>query len=403
MSENNRDDRGHLTLKAFDLKQFAVLTESAIQELSGPESIDNADADTLSEVGVLLNNQERSGTYVMRNFHAVCATSNTEGLEILPIADALEKYDWLRRDYYWKAVPADKNEFTLEFSKQIYPQGFFIRVEKGAKVEFPYQTALYMAKTDITQAVHNIIIMEEGSHLHLITGCVSSHVVNQGSHFAVTESYIGKNATLINTMVHSWGPKVVVRPHAGTIIEDGGRFESNYVTLRSAGDIKSAPVTWLNGENSSARYNSIVLGDEGSLISTGGTIYLNGKNTSAEIIHRGVCTGGKMNQEGLLIGNNACRAHVDCSGMLVNPGKEGYIESSPGIKGKHPGAELSHEASIGRIAPEQVEYLQSRGIEEQDAISMIIRGFLDTGIKGLGKELDERIAEIADLASQAEG
>jgi Fe-S cluster assembly scaffold protein SufB len=88
--------------------------------------------------------------------------------------------------------------------------------------------------------------------------------------------------------------------------------------------------------------------------------------------------------------------------MLVAPQARGFVLSIPGLKALHPEARMSHEASIGKIAPEQVEYLQARGMEEREAISMIIRGFLDVDIQGLGPELDARIAEIAELAGHGE-
>jgi Fe-S cluster assembly scaffold protein SufB len=88
--------------------------------------------------------------------------------------------------------------------------------------------------------------------------------------------------------------------------------------------------------------------------------------------------------------------------MVVSPKDDGFIESIPGLRSLHPEARMSHEASIGKIAPRQVEYLMSRGMEEREAISMIIRGFLDADIEGLGPELDARIAEIAELAGHGE-
>jgi Fe-S cluster assembly scaffold protein SufB len=88
--------------------------------------------------------------------------------------------------------------------------------------------------------------------------------------------------------------------------------------------------------------------------------------------------------------------------MLLDK-KQGFIESIPGIKALDEEARLSHEASIGKIVPDQVEYLQSRGLDEHEAISLLIRGFLGANIEGLGAELDDRISEIAELAGHGEG
>jgi len=250
--------------------------------------------------------------------------------------------------------------------------------------------------------VHNLVILEDEAELNLITGCVSSHEVIRGEHLAITEQYLGRKAKLTNTMVHSWGPKVVVWPHAGTIVEAGGALVSNYISLRPAGDIRSNPRTWLNGKGASVRHFTVIVGSEGSNITIGGEVYLNAEDTSAELAHRAVCTGGRLCQKGLLIGNARCRGHVDCAGMLLDPKEKGFILSIPGLKALHPEARLSHEASIGKIAPEQVAYLQARGMEEREAISMIIRGFLALDIEGLGPELDARIAEIAEVAGHGE-
>lgn len=371
--------------------------------LVDPDQVSADDAEQLEEVGVFTDQRERSGTFVMQDFHTVSAMSLVEGLELLPIHIALETYDWLREKYYFKAVPAGLNERTAFVAAQDVPQGYFIRVKAGAEITLPCQTALYISKENIAQAVHNVVVLEEGAALNLITGCISHRKVPSGIHMAVSEMYVGKNATLTSTMVHSWGEDVVVRPSAGVVVDDGGRYINNYVSLRPGADIVSRPTTWLNGKGSSAKYQSVILGSEGSRLELGGEVFLNGEDSRAELNHRGVCTGGIISQQGILHGNAPCRAHVDCAGMLLDQRQQGYIESVPGIRALHPDAQMSHEASIGRISPEQVEYLMARGMEEREAISMIIRGFLDADIEGLGKELDARIADIAEMAGHGEG
>lgn len=380
--------------------QPAALDDLPLVSLDGLQGSDSA---SLAEVGVITNEAQRAGSFVMRNSHTLCSYAHVDGLEVLPIHQALEKYDWLGEKYYWKLVKRDADDVTRHVAAQSQPQGFFIRVMPGVKVELPYQAGLYMAEANSAQTLHNVVIVEEGAELTLITGCATHQGVEEGLHLAVSEFYIGKQATLTNNMVHAWGPKVTVRPKAGTAVAAGGCYNSNYISLRPAADIITNPVTWLNGEGATARFQSIVLGAPGSFIQSGGEVYLNGLNSSTELIHRAVCTGGQILQEGLLVGSNACRAHIDCSGMLLNAGEEGFIQSNPGLRALNPDAQMSHEASIGKIAPDQVEYLMARGIGERDAISMIIRGFLQADIEGLGAELDARIAEIANLADLAEG
>lgn len=388
--------------KILELNRFQTISGTLPPKMISLEQIEQTDMAALTEVGVLDGGDERSGTMILRNFYPLCVQSETEGLELMPIAAALEKYSWVRERYFWKAVAEDLDDITAQCAAQEEPQGYFIRVRKGAKVTLPCKTALYMANENIAQMIHNVVILEDDSELQLITGCVTQNNVHSGMHLSVDEQYIGKNARLINTMVHSWGPEVIVHPRGGTIVEAGGRYESNYVSMRPAKYTFSNPKTLLNGKGASAKFLSIIHGSAGSNIDIGGDVYLNAVDTTAELVHKAICTGGRVNQKGILIGNADCRAHVDCAGILLNSGENGFIESIPGIKACHPEAKISHEASIGKIAPEQVEYLQSRGMDEKEAISLLIRGFVGNDIKGLGKELEARIAEIAELAGHGE-
>lgn len=373
-----------------------------MSQLVTPDQIEQTDAAALAEVGVTVKDNQRAATFIQRDLLPLCIYVHQPGLEMLPLAEALRRYDWLRENYYWQTVRPDLDEVTAQVREQSEPQGFFIWVKRGTKLTAPAQAGLYMTHNDVSQIIHNIVILEEEAELNLITGCLTKLNVKEGIHYAISEHYIGKQARLTNTMVHSWGPEVIVRPRSGTVVEEGGMFVSNYVSLRPARSIESNPETWLNGAGASAKYTTIILGSAGATIDIGGAVYLNATDTRAELAHRGVCTGGRMYQRGLLIGQARCRAHVDCAGMVLDAKEEGFIESIPGLRGLHPEARMSHEASIGKIAPEQVEYLQARGMEEREAISMIIRGFLDADIAGLGPELDARIAEIAELAGHGE-
>ena len=385
-----------------DLDRYLASPDASPPAMISPGEIKPQDATTMAAVGIDTAEKARSGTYIQRDFYPLCLASWSQNIDLLPLGEALKRYPWLREKYYWRAVPADLNRYTARCAAVPEPQGFYIHVKKGARIPFPVQACLYMTREDTVQTVHNIIILEEGAELNLITGCAMRHGLYSGAHIGVTESYIGPRAKLINTMVHSWSPDSQVRPHAGTIVDAGGTYIDNYCCLRPARNIQSNPRTWLNGQAASAKYMTIILGSDGSVIDTGGEVYLNAEKTSAELAHRAVCTGGAIYQRGILVGNAPCRAHVDCAGMVLDAKESGFIQSIPGLRALHPDARMSHEASIGKIAPEQVEYLQSRGLDEREAISLLIRGFLGADLFGLGLELDARIAEIAELAGHGE-
>ncbi|MBI9010368.1 MAG: SufD family Fe-S cluster assembly protein [Tenericutes bacterium] len=358
----------------------------------------------LSKVGVLLNNENRSATMVVQNEETVILEKNEKSKEnytYMSIGKALSTYPWLK-DYSFKAVPRDYDDITLECSKYERPVGFFIHIPKGVKVSLPCQAAMFILSDLLKQIIHNIVILEEDSELELITGCTSDALEQDRTHIAVEEYYIGKNAKLKSTMIHSWGSNMKVFPRSAAIVSENGRYENNYISIQPAKVIKSNPQTYLNGENASAKYLTVVLGIPGSTIDTGGNVFLNAEGTSAELLHRGVCTGGIMHQGGLLIGHAPCKAHVDCAGMILDNSHHGFITSIPGLESHHADARMSHEASIGKIAPENVEYLMSRGMDEMEAISLLIRGFLGSDIEGLGENLDQQISEIAEIAGHGE-
>jgi len=113
-----------------------------------PVSLDQmepADSEVMASVGTHVRGEDRAGTYILRDFYPLCLPARSDNFELLPIADALRKYDWLHEKYYWQAAPADLDEYTARCAAAPEPQGYFVRVKKGAQVFFPIQTCLYIA------------------------------------------------------------------------------------------------------------------------------------------------------------------------------------------------------------------------------------------------------------------
>lgn len=356
----------------------------------------------LIELGFSFEDKSRSGTFILQDDLNPSIKKNNSGFEIMSISDAIDRYSWFKEKYFFKAVKENFSRFPVKEDLDDEVKGYFIWVKEGMKIELPCQAAFYIGKNESSQFVHNIVVVEDNAELNVISGCLTGRNINLAEHFSVDEYYIGKDAKLSNTMVHSWGKNVNVYSKSGVKVDDRGLYESNYISFKTPQDLYIDSEVFLNGDKSSTKSLSIAFSNKGSSLEIGGDVHLNGCESSAELIHRGVCAGGRMYQKGLLIGNEICRGHVDCAGMLMCDEKGSFIESVPGIKAKHSGAMMSHEASIGKIAPDQVEYLQSRGMGENEAISFLIRGFLGGSSAGLGKEMDSRIEEIVELAGHGE-
>lgn len=181
------------------------------------------------DVGVKLDD-ETAGAYVQMDQTAVVASSMYEGVEMMDIASALKKYDFLQ-DYYWKLVAPDADKYTAEVA-EAEPSGFFVRAKKGSKTVFPIKSCLYLGSSDFNQRVHNIVIAEEGSELHMITGCTTPTHVQRGLHLGISEYYVQKDAKVSFTMIHSWGKEVEVRPRTGIVLGEGASMSNNYIMLR---------------------------------------------------------------------------------------------------------------------------------------------------------------------------
>jgi len=341
------------------------------------------------DVGVKLDS-ESSGAFVQMDQTAVVAKSLYEGVEIMDIATALEKYDFLQ-DYWWKLVAADADKYTADVASAP-PAGYFIRAKKGMKTVFPVKSCLYLGSANLNQRVHNLILAEEGSELHVITGCTTPAHVQRGLHIGVSEFFIQKNAKVSFTMVHSWGKEVEVRPRTGITIAEGGSLSNNYILLKPVKTIQTFPTATLAGRGAVASFNTVIYSTMGN-IDVGSNVFLDGPETSAESISRVVSVGGEVIARGRMTGRvPGARAHLECVGLLLS--EKGRIYSIPELDGQSKDLDMSHEAAVGRISEEELEYLMSRGLTSEEATSVIVRGFLDVEIKGLPEDLKREIKNI---------
>ncbi len=337
--------------------------------------------------GMDVTQKERGGTFLQMDTEVVHCHAQQEGIEVIPIKKALEEYDWIE-EYYWKLASVDTDKYTAAAELGLH-DGYVIRALPGSKSIYPVQACMYLDKDGLQQNVHNIVIAEEGSELHIITGCSTSHRMKTGLHVGISEFFIKKNAKLSFTMIHNWAEDMYVRPRSWAVVEEGGQFINNYICMKPVKSLQMYPTTWLVGKDAVARFYSIVSGSPGSEYDMGGRIYLKEPGNKAEIVSRAISNGGKIIARGHLIGEVPdIRAHLECKGLLL---KGGLIHAIPELEGHADGVEMSHEAAVGKIAQEEITYLMSRGLSEDEATSTIVRGFLSVDIPGLPPQLKAEI------------
>ena len=379
-----------------DLEAFSSETEAHPYQ-ENLSAFPFSDQEQMLKAGVDLSARNRSGTFIQKDHSVVHCSASQEGMEIMDIDQAREKYDWLH-DYWWKAVPVNMDKYTAR-AELHQEHGYFIRSLPGARSIYPLQACLYLEEDNLAQDIHNIVIAEEGSELHIITGCATGPHVKSGLHVGISEFYVKKGAKLTFTMIHNWAENMAIRPRSATIVEEGGLFLSNYVCMQPVGTLQMYPVTYLVGENATARYNSILISTPGSEMDIGARVFLKAKGARSEIISRAITTGGKIIARGHIIGEvPGIKAHLECNGLILSD--EGIIHAVPELEGYRQEVDLSHEAAVGKIAQEEVEYLMARGLSQEEATATIVRGFLNVEIEGLPAELKKEMDKAVEISEK---
>jgi len=383
-----------------DLEDFIKEEAGEHEKVTKANEVPKKVQDTLLKVGVDPTEQDRSGTFIQVDQSGVCTTCASESVEIMGMNVALDKYGWLK-DYMWKAVAPDTDKYTAQTALRESGEGasgYFIRSLPSSKEVFPLQACMFIGDEKVMQTAHNIIIAEENSELHIITGCATGEDVSSALHVGVSEFYLKKGSKITFTMVHNWAEQVDVRPRTGIMVGDDSTYISNYILTSPVRSIQSYPTAYCSGENSRVVFQSILGGQKDSVLDMGSRVLLEGRGSSSEMISRAVSKDqSQIYSRGHLAGRVPnVKGHLECHGLVLSD--DSMIYAVPELEGSSTELELSHEAAVGKIAEEEVLYLTSRGLTEEEAASMIVRGFLSMDITGLPPELATETKRMLDMS-----
>lgn len=354
------------------------------------QKIEPVDFERVTASGLDLSEQSRSASFLQQDSRHLFSRSFLDGVEIMSTEEALAEFPEVK-EYYGRNFRLLNREFPEDTRG-----GYFIRVKKGKKVELPVQACLLLKAQNFQQKVHNLIIVEEGAQVYLITGCSSSLAAKEGFHLGISEFFVHPGAYLNFTMIHTWAEDVSVRPISIAHLEANAVFVSNYICLKPVKELVMYPTAVLAGEGSRASFNSLILSHPNSFHDVGSRVLLRKKGAQAEIISRSVSLGGRVIARGHLKAESQnVKAHLECRGLILS--ERGTIQAIPEVETDFRDVDLSHEAAIGKISRDEIEYLSSRGLTEDEAASIIIRGFMDVDILGLPDLLKGEIKKIEDL------
>jgi len=295
----------------------------------------------------------------------------------------------VKDDRLWSLIK-DKDHIIDDIKKyetENVVGGLYLIFKKD--ITFPFQSCMILSN-DSVQRLHNLIIVNDNVKAFMITGCTAHTGDNGGEHRSITEIILGRNASLNYTMIHDWGEDTKVYPRTFVNVGENSKFVYNYVNLNRAAHIQTMPLIRLE-RNAVAESNSLVYVDR-SMIDMGTVIKL-GENAKGRINLRSIFNTGELISRGKIIGNKKSVGHNACDVLMLN---DGVVESIPELVSHSKDAQLSHEAAIGKLSEKEVEYLMTRGMTEDEAISLIVHGFLDTKILGLSPEIETEIKKLLD-------
>jgi len=278
-----------------------------------------------------------------------------KGMEILPSNMAIKKYEWIRE--YFKGEPKE---------------GYFIWIKE--QINLPITTCMNIASESVSQNLQNLIIIEKNLKINLQGSCNSLKKDLCGRHISSGKIILKENAVLEYNHIHAWGNEDIVDTNYEFILENGSKLNYDYKINSTPKKIKlNTEVICL--ENSTA--NIKIIGNcENTDLEINDNIILKGKDSSGILKLRLV---GKENAKILshsrITTEAECKGHLDCQGLPIH--KTAELILIPELVCRDNQSQITHEASIGKISEEELNYLKSRGLNEQEAIDLIVNGFLE--------------------------
>ena len=310
--------------------------------------------------------------------------------------EGLKKYPEMVKKYFGKLVPATNNKFAA-LNSALWSGGVFIYIPKNVKVELPLQAYFSMAQMNMAQFERTLIIADEGSSVSYVEGCSAPLYSSASLHAGVVEIFIKKNARVRYTTIQNWSKNVYNLTTKRMQIEENGFGEWIDGNLGSHMTFKY-PSMYLIGCQAKGEILSLSCATSKQVQDTGGKAIHLASHTSSQISSKSISNGGITNFRGIIkIGKNLTnvKSHMSCDSLLLND--KSVSNSYPNLEVESKDVEVTHEATIGKINQEQLFYLQSRGLNYETAVSMIVNGFIDPIVKTIPLEYAVELNRLIDI------
>jgi len=334
-------------------------------------------------------------------YHSLKKEWEKLGVLFLSIEDGLKQHPELFREYFATVIPPTDNKFAA-LNSAVWSGGSFIYVPPGVKLDIPLQAYFRINAEAVGQFERTMIIVDEGASVHYIEGCTAPIYDKNSLHSGVIEIIVKKNGRMRYTTVQNWSTNVFNLVTQRALAYEGATMEWVDSNLGSRITMKYPAVIML-GERAHGEVLSMAFAGQGQVQDAGGKVIHAAPNTSSKIISKSISkNGGRASYRGLLKvtpGAHGAKSQVVCDALLLDA--DSRSDTYPYIEVAEDDVEIGHEASVSKINEEQLFYLTSRGISEDEATSMIVGGFIEPLVKELPMEYAVELNRLIQL--QMEG
>ncbi|MDX6286523.1 MAG: Fe-S cluster assembly protein SufB [Frankiales bacterium] len=394
-------------LSAIDFDNIKYFVRSTEAQAESWEDLPDDIKNTYDKLGIPEAEKQRLVAGVAAQYesevvyHKIREDLEEQGVLFLDTDTGLREQEDLFKEYFGSVIPAGDNKFSA-LNTATWSGGSFIYVPKGVHVDIPLQAYFRINTENMGQFERTLIIADEDSYVHYVEGCTAPIYSSDSLHSAVVEIVVKKNARVRYTTIQNWSNNVYNLVTKRAAVQAGGTMEWIDGNLGSKVTMKY-PAVWLLGEHAKGETLSVAMAGAGQHQDAGSKMVHAAPNTSSNIISKSVARGGgRTSYRGLVQiqeGAHGSRSTVKCDALLIDD--QSRSDTYPYVDVREDDVSMGHEASVSKVSDDQLFYLMSRGMTEDEAMAMIVRGFVEPIARELPMEYALELNRLIEL--QMEG
>lgn len=392
------------TIDFDNIKYFVRSTEKQAQTWEDlPQDI----KDTYDKLGIPEAEKQRLVAGVAAQYesevvyHQIREDLEEQGVIFLDTDTALKEHPEIFQEYFGSVIPAGDNKFSA-LNTAVWSGGSFIYVPKGVHVDIPLQAYFRINTENMGQFERTLIIVDEDAYVHYVEGCTAPIYKSDSLHSAVVEIIVKKGGRCRYTTIQNWSNNVYNLVTKRAKAEEGATMEWIDGNIGSKVTMKY-PAVWMTGPHARGEVLSVAMAGEGQFQDTGAKMVHMAPHTSSNIVSKSVARGGgRAAYRGLVQVNKGAKhshSNVECDALLVDTISRS--DTYPYVDVREDDVTLGHEATVSKVSDDQLFYLMSRGIDEEEAMAMVVRGFVEPIAKELPMEYALELNRLIEL--QMEG